>query len=83
MEKSQFDRILERGHQPVAISYTWNQKWGKDGCLEAHPDPSVYYLGMVCKTLHVMSKTREYNRAMAAVCFFWVRAACLVMCPNR
>ena len=27
----------------VAISYTWNQTWQDGECVEAHPDPSMYY----------------------------------------
>ena len=45
----------------VAISYTWNQTWQDGECVEAHPDPAMYYLGIVKKVLRHMLKTKEYG----------------------
>ena len=54
----------------IAISYTWNQTWRDGKCLEAHPDPSMYFLGVVQKVLRFMLKTQEYRDTRAYL--FWV-----------
>ena len=54
----------------VAISYTWNQTWQDGECVEAHPDPSMYFLGVVQKVLRFMLKTKEYKKTRAYL--FWV-----------
>ena len=59
----------------IAISYTWNQTWIDGKCVEAHPDPAMYYLGIVRKVLRFMLKTKEYGGKRAYL--FWVSVVCL------
>ena len=56
----------------IAISYTWNQTWIDGECLEAHPDPAMYYLGIVRKVLRFMLKTNEYSGKQAYLFWDWM-----------
>ena len=56
----------------IAISYTWNQTWLDGKCVEAHPDPSMYYLAIVRKVLRLMLKTKEYKGKQAYLFWDWM-----------
>ena len=56
----------------VAISYTWNQTWRDGKRLEAHPDPTMYYLDIVRKVLRFMLETMEYKGKKAYLFWDWM-----------
>ena len=56
----------------IAISYTWNQTWQDGKRLEAHPDPTMYYLDIVRKVLRFMLETEEYKGKQAYLFWDWM-----------
>ena len=56
----------------IAISYTWNQTWRDGKCVEAHPDPAMYYLSIVRKVLRLMLGTDEYKGKRAYLFWDWM-----------